>query len=175
MKRTGSHQHWTWSVMLLFIMLSVLDIRFGLLGFACIGAPLYHAARGHGKVHCSKYCPRGSLLGRFLQRISWGNSLPASWRSPMVKHALVALMLAMFGFSLSHALLSPRPVAAVAFATFRLMMVSLVVGMIMGVVFKPRSWCQICPMGHGTALISKAQQRRETREPVGKGQGQGAA
>ncbi len=144
MKKVSSHQHWTWSVMLLFIMLAILDIRFGLLGFACIGAPLYHAARGHGKVHCSKYCPRGSLLGRFLQRISFGNNLPDTWRSQVVKHALVVLMLAMFGLSLSHALQSPNPLTAVAFATFRLMMASLVVGIIMGVVFKPRSWCQVC-------------------------------
>lgn len=160
MRKTSSHQHWTWSVMMLFITLSILDIRFGLFGFACIGAPLYHAARGHGKVHCAKYCPRGSLLGRFLERISLGNSLPVAWRAQTVKHALVALMLTMFGFSLSHALQAPQPLVAVGFATFRLMMVSLAVGVIMGVVFKPRSWCQVCPMGHATALISKAHQRR---------------
>jgi hypothetical protein len=24
----------------------------------------------------------------------------------------------------------------------------------MGVFFKPRSWCQVCPMGHATGLIA---------------------
>jgi hypothetical protein len=44
-------------------------------------------------------------------------------------------------------------VERIAFAVFRMMMASLAVGVIMGVVFKPRSWCQVCPMGHATSLL----------------------
>ena len=34
------------------------------------------------------------------------------------------------------------------------MFASFVVGVLMGVFFKPRSWCQVCPMGHATGLIA---------------------
>jgi hypothetical protein len=44
-------------------------------------------------------------------------------------------------------------VERIAFAVFRMMMASLAIGVIMGIVFKPRSWCQICPMGHATSLL----------------------
>ena len=42
----------------------------------------------------------------------------------------------------------------IAFALFRFMFASFVVGVLMGVFFKPRSWCQVCPMGHATGLIT---------------------
>ena len=148
--------------MILFIALSIVDIRFGFLGFACIGAPIYHAIRGRGKIHCSKYCPRGSLLGRFLQEISFQNNLPKKIKTKTVKNSLLALMVVMFAISMYHGLNAPNAIKAIGFGVFRLMMSSLVVGIVMGVIYKPRSWCQVCPMGHGTALINESQNNKKT-------------
>lgn len=147
-----SHQKWSWIFMILFITLSIVDIKFGLLGLICMTVPMYHALRGRGKVHCSHYCPRGSLLGNFLKNISFDNNLPKKLRGKTVKKILLVLMLTMFTISLIHA--GPN-INKIAFAIFRLMMSSLVLGILMGVVFKPRSWCQVCPMGYGTELITK--------------------
>ena len=58
-------------------------------------------------------------------------------------------MVVMFSISLVRAGLN---VERIAFAVFRMMMSSLAVGIIMGIVSKPRSWCQVCPMGHATSL-----------------------
>ncbi len=149
MKRK-SYLKWSWVFMVLFIVLSILDIRFGLLGIICMTVPLYHALRGRGKIHCSHYCPRGSLLGNFLKHISLGNNLPHYMKRKTVKNALLTFMVVMFSISLVRAGLN---VERIAFAVFRMMMASLAVGVIMGVVFKPRSWCQICPMGHATSLL----------------------
>ncbi|HQA47227.1 MAG TPA: 4Fe-4S ferredoxin [Bacillota bacterium] len=149
MKRK-SYLKWSWVFMVLFIVLSILDIRFGLLGIICMTVPLYHALRGRGKIHCSHYCPRGSLLGNFLKYISLGNNLPPYMKRKTVKNALLTFMVVMFSISLVRAGLN---VERIAFAVFRMMMASLAVGVIMGVVFKPRSWCQVCPMGHATSLL----------------------
>lgn len=156
-----SHQSWSWMLMVLFIILSVVDIHFGLLGFVCIGTPIYHALRGRGKIHCSKYCPRGSILGKFLQYISLENNLPKRLRSKTVKNMLLGLMMVMFSISLYHAFHAPNVMRAVAFGVFRLMMASLALGVIMGVIFKPRSWCQVCPMGHATSLIKESQDKKK--------------
>lgn len=155
-----SHQSWSWILMVLFITLSIVDIRFGLLGFVCMGAPIYHALRGHGKIHCSKYCPRGSILAKFLQNISFENNLPKSFRGKRAKNTLLTLMMVMFSVSLYHAFHQPNIIKAVAFGVFRLMMVSLALGVMMGVIFKPRSWCQVCPMGHATGLIKKSKDKK---------------
>ncbi|RKD31570.1 4Fe-4S binding protein [Thermohalobacter berrensis] len=149
-----SHMSWSWIIMVSFLLLGILDIRFGIFGFVCMGAPIYHAIRGRGKVHCAKYCPRGSLLGKFLARISLQNSLPKWMRTKTFKNILLTLMITVFSISLYHAGWNFK---RIAFSVFRFMSMSLAIGIIMGVIYKPRSWCQVCPMGHATGLIKKAQ------------------
>jgi len=145
--------------MVLFIVLSVIDIRFGLLGFICMTVPMYHALRGRGKIHCSHYCPRGSILGKFLNNISLKNNLPKYLRTEEVKKILLGLMIIMFSISMYHAFHAPNVIKAVGFSVFRLMMSSLALGVVMGIVFKPRSWCQVCPMGYATGLIKNAKDK----------------
>lgn len=161
MQKRKSHMKWSWVLMVSFILLSIIDIRFGLLGFLCMTVPLYHALRGRGKIHCSHYCPRGSLLGKFLKSLSFDNNLPPYLRGKGAKNVLLGLMLIMFSISLSHAGLN---IYRIAFAVFRLMMVSLAVGVLMGIIFKPRSWCQVCPMGHGTALIKNMMDKKSVNK-----------
>lgn len=150
--KNHSHMKWSWVLMIIFFSLGILDFRFGILGFACMGAPIYHVLRGRGNVHCKKYCPRGSLLGKFLDKISLQNQMPKFMLTKKFKNALLALMIIMFSISMFHAGLN---FSNIAFAMFRFMTMSLIVGLTMGVFFKSRSWCAVCPMGHGTRIIDK--------------------
>lgn len=150
--KTHSHMQWAWVIMIGFLTLGIYDFRFGILGFACMGAPMYHALRGRGKVHCQKFCPRGSLLGRMLSKVSLQRNLPKFMTKKGFKHGLLAVMLMVFSFSMYHA---GWNFYRIAFSMFRFMTMSLVIGIIMGIVFKPRSWCTVCPMGTGTGLIQK--------------------
>ncbi len=167
MAKIKSHQGWSWILLITFLLLSILDIRFGLLGFICMSAPIYHALRGKGKIHCSKYCPRGSLLGKFLQRLSFENELPLFMKGKKAKNTLLGLMLFMFSLSLYHAGFDSR---AIGFAVFRLMTVSLIFGMIMGIIYKPRSWCIVCPMGHATGLIRDFQNQNNREKKANQNQ-----
>jgi hypothetical protein len=144
--------------MILFLVLSVIDFRFGILGFICMGAPVYHALRGRGKIHCSKFCPRGSLLGIFLKNISLNNKAPKFLFTRKFKNGLLTLMLSVFTFAMYHTGGDPLKIA---FAMFRFMSSSLIIGIIMGIVFKPRSWCGVCPMGHGTVLIDQQMKKKK--------------
>lgn len=149
-KRVKSHQSWSWIFLVGFILFSIIDFRFGILGLICMTMPMYHAVMGKGKIHCSHYCPRGSLLGKFLKNMSLNNTMPKWMNTKHFKNFLLLLMMSMFTISLIH---SGGDFTKVSFAIFRLMSASLILGMAMGVIFKPRSWCQVCPMGHATGLI----------------------
>ena len=159
--KSKSHMNWSWIIMITFLVLSILDVRFGILGFACMGAPLYHALKGRGKIHCQKYCPRGSLLGKFLENISLKNNLPKGMTTKTFKNILLFVMITVFSFSLYHAGFNFK---RIAFSVFRFMSISLILGIIMGVIYKPRSWCVVCPMGHATGLIRDAQNNMNTRK-----------
>lgn len=148
---------WSWVFMVLFFTLSIIDIRFGILGLLCMLTPLYLAIRGGGRVHCSKYCPRGSLFGVFLDKISFKNNLPKSINNKVVRNFMLIWMMAMFSISL---VMAGGDFTKSAFAVVRMMAMSTVVGIIMGVIFKPRSWCVICPMGYSTSLIEAHQKKK---------------
>ncbi|SNR98955.1 4Fe-4S binding domain-containing protein [Anaerovirgula multivorans] len=147
---------WSWTLMMLFFTLAIVDIRFGILGLLCMGTPLYLAIRGGGRIHCAKYCPRGSMFGTFLQKISLKNNLPKSLKTNAVKNIMLAWMIGMFSISLIRA---GGDFAKTAFAIFRMMSISTIVGIIMGIIFQPRSWCTVCPMGYATGLIEKSQKK----------------
>lgn len=151
-----SHMAWSWIIMIVFLALSVLDLRFGLGAILCMTVPMIHALRGHGKIHCSHYCPRGSLFGKFLQRVSMRNSLPVFMRTTMFKNALLSLMVIMLTLSLSH---NHDSIQAIGMALFRFMAASLAVGLMLGLFYQPRSWCQVCPMGHATSIIANYQKK----------------
>lgn len=148
--RRKSHMQWSWVIIVAFFVLSVANIYFGVAGFLCMVTPIYHALRGKGKIHCSHYCPRGSFLGKFLPYISMNKTLPKFMDGKAFKHSLLALMAVMLSFSLYHAGLD---IHKVAFSLFRFMFASFMVGILLGVFYKPRSWCKICPMGHASGLI----------------------
>lgn len=148
---------WSWILILLFFSLSVLDIRFGILGLLCMGVPIYLALRGGGRVHCSKYCPRGSMLMVFLEKLSLNNNLPRYINNKHVKNLMLVWMIAMFAISL---VVAGGDFIKTAMAIFRMMLMSTTVGVLMGVLFKPRSWCVICPMGTATSMIEKAQRKK---------------
>lgn len=169
-KSTKSHMKWSWIIIITFFVLGIIDIRFGILGALCMGMPLYHAFKGRGKIHCSKYCPRGSFLGKFLSKISLGHTLPPWLRTKKAKNILLTIMLTVFASVMTYAIIVHGfyfPVIAKVF--YRFMLMSFIVGIVMGIFFKPRSWCQVCPMGHGTALIKDYQTKHQTSDKKEKG------
>ncbi len=149
---------WSWVFMVLFFTLAIVDIRFGILGLVCMILPLYLAIRGGGRVHCSKYCPRGSMLGVFLEKISLKNNLPKSINNKTVKKIMLIWMMGMFLISL---IIANGDFTKTASAIFRMITMSSIVGILMGIIFKPRSWCVICPMGYATGLIEKKQKHNK--------------
>jgi len=157
-KTAKSFMEWSWVFILLFFGLSFIDIRFAYLGFFCMIAPIAFALSGKGKIHCSHYCPRGSLFGKFLSFISMKNSLPPFMTTKWFKYALFVAMFTSFGFCFYQLGLGIENVAS---AVFNMMLRSSLIGIIIGIVFMPRSWCKICPMGLVAGLIKGKRKVRE--------------
>jgi len=88
-KVVKSHMEWAYVIILMFFILGIIDIRFGILGFVCMSAPIYHSIRGRGKIHCQKYYPRGSLLAHALESISLKNKLPKFMPTKKFKNGLI--------------------------------------------------------------------------------------
>ena len=49
--------------------------------------------------------------------------------------------------------------AQFAFGLYGIMLTSLIVGVLLTIVYRPRTWCVFCPMGNMTQLICKLKAR----------------
>jgi len=150
---------WSWILMVLFFALGIYNVVFGILGFICMFTPMIYALRGQGKIHCSHYCPRGSILGKFLEKFSANRPLPGVIRKRWFKNILLGLMITMLTVALIHA---HGDIRKIGFALLRFMSLSFAVGVAMGFLFKPRSWCQVCPMAHATGIIETVKKGKES-------------
>ena len=56
---------------------------------------------------------------------------------------------------------SPEWVAQFAFGFYSLMLTSALIGIVLMVLYKPRTWCAFCPMGTMTQIICKLKHRKE--------------
>lgn len=155
--RTRSIMSWSWILIVAFFALSFWDERFGLLGFVCMLVPIGLALSGRGKVHCSHYCPRGSFFGKFLSLVSLKRTMPRFMTTKWFRHAFLVFMLTRFGFCLYR-----LGFENIAFGMFRFMLSSFILGIVLGIVFLPRSWCKVCPMGHTAGMIRDLYTARET-------------
>lgn len=151
---------WSWVIIVTFFILSIVNVWFGLLGFICMGAPVFHALKGEGKIHCQKYCPRGSFFAQILAKISLRNKLPTFMTTNKFRNGVLAVMGIMMTVSMIHSGGDPEKIA---FGIFRMMFVSFIVGNVLGLFYKPKSWCAVCPMGHGVNLITKAQKNKQKK------------
>lgn len=150
-----------WLVIITFFVLSVSNIWFGLLGFICMGLPIYQALRGRGKLHCRSHCPRGSFLAKIISKVSLRNSIPKFMLTNNFRNIILIGMIVMLTISMIHSGGNPKKIA---FGLFRLMGISFIVGIVMGIFYKPKSWCAICPMGHATNLITNTKERSKNKK-----------
>lgn len=128
------------------------------------------------------------LIGGKL-RLSRRRDLPRPMRGKAFRYGFLAFFLAMFASMLSGTFLVfsgvrsltqvvtllwtirlpwhwaytatnvPHAVAQFAFGFYGIMLTSTVLGLFAMLLFKPRSWCVVCPMGTMTQLICKAKYR----------------
>jgi hypothetical protein len=96
------------------------------------------------KSFCAYACPRGKALGLALKPFSRGKPIPAGLITPGIKRALCSFM--MFCMIGSAARYAKMPVALGTFF-WAVCAISLAAGVSVGLIYRPRAWCALCPMG----------------------------
>lgn len=152
---------WSWLFFISFFVLAIVDIRFALAGFLCMILPLFQSLRGKGRMHCMGYCPRGSFLKNALDRLSLKRPLPGFMKRDIFKHLLFAVMMAFFAFSLYMTNGNP---ALIGMAVLRMVIISSIVAVGLGIFYQPRTWCTICPMGHASKIITEKKRDKARKE-----------
>ncbi|MFZ5595498.1 MAG: 4Fe-4S binding protein [Bacillota bacterium] len=122
----------------------------GFLMFGCmIGA--VGVAFFRGRAWCDWMCPRGSFFDLFLGKISPGRQIPSIFKSAYFRGFMVGLIFVVLGVQVYLAWGNP---AGVGMAMVRVLTVTTVAGIVLALVYHPRNWCRICPMGTLANLVA---------------------
>jgi len=94
---------------------------------------------------CSSVCPNGRALSAVITPISRGGKLPAFLVEPGMRRILCGFML----FCMVNLIVryGSGGVAAVGRVFWSIYLIAVGISAVVGIAFKPRSWCTFCPMG----------------------------
>ena len=115
----------------------------GLFVIACMFAPVLVAIK-RGRHWCGWLCPRGALFDGVMSRISPKRKIPAVMRS---KGFRLGAMLVLMGMMVVQLILAWPDPAAMSRVFVLLLGVTTLAGIILSLVYRPRTWCSFCPMG----------------------------
>ena len=182
MKKRWYDYLWIWTI--LYFILGFFNILFAWLGMVDFLVPLVIALFGGNKAFCNRYCGRGQLLGcrgKFTRRRPAPRWISSKW----FRYGFLAFFLSMFASillktwlvasgaaSLQEAIkllwtfrvpwdwaytagTAPDWAAQFAFGFYSLMLTSTIIGLVLNLLYRPRTWCSFCPMGTMTQTICK--------------------
>jgi ferredoxin-type protein NapH len=104
-----------------------------------VGIALYN-----GRAWCDWMCPRGSFYDLFLDRLSRRRNIPGFFKTNWFRFLILSGLFASLGIQIYYAWGNSHDIG-LAFVT--VLTVTTTAGIALGSFFKPRAWCQICPMG----------------------------
>ncbi len=136
--------HWSWMILVIFLLVGLVYPIVGILATLCMVAPVV-VGFFKGRYWCGNFCPRGSLNDRLLSKVSRKKPLPGFMRTDAFKVAFLILIMTGFVLQITWAWGDIRAVGAVF---VRMILITTAVDVIFGGYYQHRAWCTICPMGY---------------------------
>lgn len=141
---TSARHRW----ILATVMLTVLAFgwRFPLLGFIVPVAMLSGMLGGiiRGRYVCGNLCPRGSFFDTFFAKFGPQRPIPQKlFAMPFRGLILVGLM----GFMTFRLAQNPGSIEHWGLVFWQMCLLTTAAAMVLGVLYRPRTWCAICPVG----------------------------
>lgn len=130
-------------ILIVFLALGWFYPAIGVAALVCMLAPVA-LAPFRGRYWCGNFCPRGSFYDRIVAKFSPQRPVPAIFRSKAFRIMMVITIMTVFSFQTYYAW---GDAAAVGMVFLRLILITTIVGIVLGLIYHHRTWCAFCPMG----------------------------
>ena len=125
--------------------------------FICMIAPIVFSFK-YGRAWCGNFCPRGSFNNNILKIISCGKQLPAILKKPFIRLFTFIALMTLFTFSVVN---SNGGLLGIGISFIKMMAITTLIEISMGVLFHHNSWCAVCPMGSAASMIASLKGKTE--------------
>lgn len=134
--------------LLALVMLSVLALgwKYPLVGYVVPAAMLTGLGGSlfRGRYVCGNLCPRGSFYDTFFSLLGGSRPLPPLLQSMGTRWTVVV---ALMGFMVWRLLQNPADPLHWGLVFWQMCLVTTVAGVVLGLIWHPRAWCGVCPIG----------------------------
>ncbi len=176
-------------ITLSYFALGFINIHFALLGLICMGIPLTLLIKDNKKTWCQGYCPRASLCsmcGKATNKWSKKTPIffikgPAKWimlgyfsisltfilistivvanGKPPMEFLRFLLVFPLGSLPQLFEINSHSWVLHLSYRFYSMMLTTTTIGLLLALVYKPRTWCLICPISTISEIYIKSKQR----------------
>lgn len=129
----------------------------GILAIICMLSPILFALAGKGRYWCGHFCPRGNFYNNLIKPLSARRPIPGFLKTTWFRILMILFILGNFSYGIYHSWGNP---GAMGMVFYRIIVVTTVVGIVLGLIFMERTWCSFCPMGSLAFFISKAKKKQ---------------
>jgi len=153
-------------IMSVIFLLILVGIYFNpLFGFFLPACMLAGIGSGYfyGRKWCDWACPRGSFYEECLARASQEHPIPRSLSDNAFKVFALAILLSIFGCLTYINWASP---IALGRAYGLILTVTTLIGIALGLYFRPRVWCAFCPVGSIAGWLGAANKNHKEVDDI---------
>lgn len=109
-----------------------------------------------GRYWCHNLCPRGAFLDIVMAKVGLKNTMPKTFGKPWFRWIVFALLMGFVLFRLWRAGVNPLAIGAVFVSVC---VATTFIAIVLGIIFRNRTWCVICPMGTLQEHLGKIKKR----------------
>lgn len=109
-----------------------------------------------GRFICGNFCPRGAFYDQWVSKLSLNKKIPLFIKKTAFRWATFVFIFSFFSFQLIRINLTWESLGHLFWV---MCTVTSVLGVILGVFFKHRSWCALCPVGTFAGTINRDKQK----------------
>ena len=97
-----------------------------------------------GRFWCWHLCPRGSFLDLGMVKISPNKPTPKVFSKQWFRWLILGLLMSFLAYRIA---ISGGSLMVIGAIFVSICLITTIIAVILALIFKPRSWCAICPMG----------------------------
>nr|WP_286675192.1 4Fe-4S binding protein [Clostridium sp. CMCC3677] len=144
-------------MLIAFIILGLIDLRFALLAIICMVAPIIVSV-AKGRFWCGNLCPRGNFYDNVVSKFNNKRKVPKFLKSYYFRAIVVVVMMSMFGIGIKQNL---GNLYGIGMVFYRMIVVTTLIGIVLSLFYNHRTWCHFCPMGTIASVISKFRKNKK--------------